>query len=125
MDDALKTRSIEYLNVETWLLFAPPPVKISGYAPVYESIIFEEILRLAASMCSWIFLLRRILYFKLLMTCLMCPSMRRLEKVYKPNLSSEITRSFVLELLFMNKEDIQIPSLQNLLVCFGNDISEL
>jgi len=55
----------------------------------------------------------------------MCPSMRRLEKVYKPNLSSEITRSFVLELLFMNKEDIQIPSLQNLLVCFGNDISEL
>jgi len=23
MDDALKTRGIEYLNVETWLLFAP------------------------------------------------------------------------------------------------------
>ena len=27
MDDALKTRGIIYLNVETWLLFAPPPSK--------------------------------------------------------------------------------------------------
>ena len=33
MDDALKTRGIIYLNVETWLLFAPLPIKISGYAP--------------------------------------------------------------------------------------------
>jgi len=30
MDDAFKTRGIE-LNVETWLLFAPP-IKISSYA---------------------------------------------------------------------------------------------
>jgi len=27
MDDALKTRGIIYLNIETWLLFAPPPYK--------------------------------------------------------------------------------------------------
>jgi len=27
MDDALKTRGIIYLNVETWLLFVPPPSK--------------------------------------------------------------------------------------------------
>jgi len=32
MDDALKTRGIIYLNVETLLLFAPP-IKISGYVP--------------------------------------------------------------------------------------------
>jgi len=30
MDDTSKTRSIKYLNVETRLLFAPHPVKISG-----------------------------------------------------------------------------------------------
>jgi len=28
----VKTRGIKYLNVETWILFAPP-IKISGYAP--------------------------------------------------------------------------------------------
>jgi len=33
MDDALKTRSIKYLNVETWWFFAPS-IKMSGYAPV-------------------------------------------------------------------------------------------
>jgi len=32
MDDALKTRGVIYLNVETGFLFAPP-IKISGYAP--------------------------------------------------------------------------------------------
>jgi len=32
MDDALKIRGIEYLNVETCLLLAPP-IEISGYAP--------------------------------------------------------------------------------------------
>jgi len=32
MDDALKTRGIIYLNVETWFLFVPP-IKISGCAP--------------------------------------------------------------------------------------------
>jgi len=31
MDDAVKTRGIEYLNIESCLLFAP--IKISGYAP--------------------------------------------------------------------------------------------
>jgi len=34
MDDALETRGIIYLNIETWLLFASP-IKISGYAPVW------------------------------------------------------------------------------------------
>jgi len=28
-----KNKRIKYLNTETWLLFAPPPTKISGYAP--------------------------------------------------------------------------------------------
>jgi len=32
MDGALKRRGVKYLNVETWLLFAPH-IKISGYAP--------------------------------------------------------------------------------------------
>jgi len=32
MDDVLKTRGIKYLNVDAWMLFAPP-IKISGYAP--------------------------------------------------------------------------------------------
>jgi len=32
IDDAAKTRGVNYLNVETCLLFAPP-MKISGYAP--------------------------------------------------------------------------------------------
>jgi len=27
-----KARGIKYLNVETWMCFAPP-IKISGYAP--------------------------------------------------------------------------------------------
>jgi len=35
MDDALKTRGIKYLNVETWLLFAPT-IKMSGYAPAWH-----------------------------------------------------------------------------------------
>jgi len=37
VDDALKTRRIIYLNVETSLLFAPP-IKISGYVPGSESV---------------------------------------------------------------------------------------
>jgi len=32
MNDALKTRGVKYLSVETRLLFAPP-IKSSGYAP--------------------------------------------------------------------------------------------
>jgi len=32
MGDALKARGFICLNIETWLLFAPP-IKISGYAP--------------------------------------------------------------------------------------------
>jgi len=36
MADALKTRGIKYLNIETWFLFAPP-ITISGYAPAKES----------------------------------------------------------------------------------------
>jgi len=32
VEDALKTRGIIYLNVETSLLFAPP-IKLSGYVP--------------------------------------------------------------------------------------------
>jgi len=35
MDDALKTRGIIYLNVETWMLFVPP-IKISDYAPDHK-----------------------------------------------------------------------------------------
>jgi len=34
VDDALKTRGIKYLNVDTWLLFAPP-IKISGCAAAF------------------------------------------------------------------------------------------
>jgi len=30
LDDALKTSGMIYSNVETWLLFAPSPIKISG-----------------------------------------------------------------------------------------------
>jgi len=33
VDDALKTRGIKYLNVQIWLLYSPPPDKLSGYAP--------------------------------------------------------------------------------------------
>ena len=33
INDALKTKGITYLNIKTWLLFAPSPSKISGYAP--------------------------------------------------------------------------------------------
>jgi len=33
MDDGLKTRDIEYLNTETWLLL--PPINISGYVPAH------------------------------------------------------------------------------------------
>jgi len=38
MVDALKTRGIIYLNVETWFLFTPP-IKISGYAPGCEELL--------------------------------------------------------------------------------------
>jgi len=34
MDVALKTQGIKQSSVETWLLFAPPPIKISGYVSV-------------------------------------------------------------------------------------------
>ena len=39
MDDAfaVKTSGIKYLNLEICLLFALPPIKISGYAPVHKT----------------------------------------------------------------------------------------
>jgi len=49
MDVALKTRGINYLNIETWLLFAPPPIKISGYSLELS----PEVLNLFQSLCLW------------------------------------------------------------------------
>jgi len=37
MDNALKRRGINYFNFETWMLFAPATIKISGYAPAHKS----------------------------------------------------------------------------------------
>jgi len=39
VEDALQTRGIIYLNVETSLLFTPPPIKISGYVPGTNTIL--------------------------------------------------------------------------------------
>ena len=36
MDQGLKIRGIKYFKVDTRLLFAPTPIKISGYAPGSE-----------------------------------------------------------------------------------------
>jgi len=49
MDVALKTRGINYLNIESWLLFAPPPIKISGYSLELS----PEVLNLFQSLCLW------------------------------------------------------------------------
>ena len=34
-DKSKKIRGIKYINVETRLLFAPPPIKNPGYAPAH------------------------------------------------------------------------------------------
>jgi len=36
-----KSKGTKYVNIETWLLFGPPPIKISGYAPGSQSHEFE------------------------------------------------------------------------------------
>ena len=33
----VKTRGVRYFNVETWMLFAPTPIKISGCAPDWQN----------------------------------------------------------------------------------------
>ena len=47
IDDAAKTRGVNYLNVETCLLFAPP-MKISGYAPAWSTPGIPEVLDIPA-----------------------------------------------------------------------------
>jgi len=42
MDDALKTRVIEYFNVDTWLLFAQPLSKILATRLILVGLLFTS-----------------------------------------------------------------------------------
>jgi len=42
MDDALKTRVIEYFNVDTWLLFAQPLSKILATRLILLGLLFTS-----------------------------------------------------------------------------------